>query len=76
MTFPLEAEATIRRRMLSICQDHARAVVEVVRELTLMIDNIADEKPRKAKEHYESMLKQLQSSRKIKLQGHLRLLKT
>ena len=66
VTFPLEAEATIRRRMLNICQDHARAVVDVVRELTLMIDNIAEDKPRKAKEHYENMLKLLVSANKLK----------
>ena len=66
MTFPLEAEATIRRRMLNICQDHARSVVDVVRELTLMIDSIADDKPKKAKEHYESMVKLLESGAKLK----------
>jgi uncharacterized protein Yka (UPF0111/DUF47 family) len=66
MTFPLEAEATIRRRMLNICQDHARSVVDVVRELTLMIDSIADDKPKKAKEHYENMVKLLESGAKLK----------
>ena len=66
MTFPLEAEATIRRRMLNICQDHARSVVDVVRELTLMIDSIADDKPKKAKEHYENMVKLLESGTKLK----------
>ncbi len=66
MTFPLEAEATIRRRMLSICQHHARSVVDVVRELTLMIDNIADDKPKKAKEHYDNMVKLLESGAKLK----------
>jgi uncharacterized protein Yka (UPF0111/DUF47 family) len=52
--------------MLNICQDHARAVVDVVRELTLMIDNIAEEKHRKAREHYENMLKLLQLAKKLK----------
>jgi uncharacterized protein Yka (UPF0111/DUF47 family) len=66
MTFPLEAEATIRRRMLNICQDHARSVVDVVRELTLMIDNISEDKPKKAKEHYENMVKLLESGAKLK----------
>jgi uncharacterized protein Yka (UPF0111/DUF47 family) len=66
MTFPLEAEATIRRRMLNICQDHARSVVDVVRELTLMIDSIADDKPKKAKEHYDNMVKLLESGAKLK----------
>lgn len=66
MTFPLEAEATIRRRMLNICQDHARAVVDIVRELTLMIDSIAEEKPKKVKEHYENMLKLVESGNKLK----------
>jgi uncharacterized protein Yka (UPF0111/DUF47 family) len=66
VTFPLEAEATIRRRMLNICQDHARAVVDIVRELTLMIDSIAEEKPKKVKEHYENMLKLVESGSKLK----------
>jgi uncharacterized protein Yka (UPF0111/DUF47 family) len=66
VTFPLEAEATIRRRMLNICQDHARAVVDIVRELTLMIDSIAEEKPKKVKEHYENMLKLVESGNKLK----------
>ncbi len=66
VTFPLEAEANIRRRMLNICQDHARSVVDVVRELTLMIDSIAEDKPKKVKEHYENMLKLLESVSKLK----------
>ena len=52
--------------MLNICQDHARSVVDVVRELTLMIDSIADDKPKKAKEHYENMVKLLESGAKLK----------
>jgi len=66
VTFPLEAEATIRRRMLTICQDHARAVVDVVRELTMMIDSIAEEKAKNAREHYENMLKLLETTNKLK----------
>ena len=66
VTFPLEAEANIRRRMLNICQDHARSVVDVIRELTLMIDSIAEDKPKKVKEHYENMLKLLESVSKLK----------
>ena len=52
--------------MLNICQDHARAVVDVVRELTLMIDSIAEDKQRKSKEHYEKMLKLLETASKLK----------
>ncbi len=52
--------------MLTICQDHARAVVDVVRELTMMIDSIAEEKAKNAREHYENMLKLLETTNKLK----------
>ena len=62
MTFPLEAEATVRRRMLNICQDHARAVVDVVRQLALMLDSIINSDPNEARRHYKHMLKLLEST--------------
>ncbi len=33
MTFPVETEATIRRRILDICREQTRNVVEITREL-------------------------------------------
>jgi len=57
MTFPIETEANIRRRMLDLCQVHARNVVEIARQLALLLDNIADKEPKLAKENYSNILK-------------------
>lgn len=43
--------------MLDICQDHARSVVEAMRELALMVDSILENKPKSLKEHYANMTK-------------------
>ncbi len=57
MTFPVETEATIRRRILDICREQTRNVVEITRELALMTDSVGDGKGRDAKDHYGNMLK-------------------
>ena len=66
MTFPIETEANIRRRMLDLCQVHARNVVEITRQLALMIDNVTEKKPKLAKENYASILKALEENEKNK----------
>lgn len=66
MTFPIETEANIRRRMLDLCQIHARNVVEITRQLVVLIDNIADKKPKLAKETYEKILTTLGENEKNK----------
>jgi uncharacterized protein Yka (UPF0111/DUF47 family) len=66
VTFPIETEANIRRRMLDLCQTHARNVVEIARQLVVLIDNIAEKKPKLAKENYESILKSLEENDKNK----------
>ncbi|MGA2971452.1 MAG: DUF47 family protein [Candidatus Bathyarchaeia archaeon] len=66
MTFPIENEANIRRRMLELCQVHARNVVEITRQLVVLLDNLADKKPKLAKENYENILKTLQENEKNK----------
>lgn len=66
MTFPIETEANIRRRMLDLCQIHARNAVEITRQLALMIDNVAEKKPKLAKENYASILKALEENEKNK----------
>lgn len=66
MTFPIENEANIRRRMLELCQAHARNVVEITRQLVVLLDNLADKKPKLAKENYENMLKTLVENEKNK----------
>lgn len=66
MTFPIENEANIRRRMLDLCQAHARNVVEITRQLVLLLDNLADKKPKLAKENYASIVKAIQENEKNK----------
>ena len=66
MTFPMETEANIRRRMLDLCQTHARNVVEITRQVVVLLDNIADKKPKLAKENYENIVKTLQENEKNK----------
>lgn len=66
MTFPLETEAAIRRRMYEICQEHARNTVEITRELVLMIDGVAEGKQKSTREHYQAMLKLLDEFDKTK----------
>jgi len=57
LTFPVETEATIRRRILDICREQTRNVVEITRELALMTDSVGDGKTKDAKDHYGNMLK-------------------
>jgi len=57
VTFPVETEATIRRRILDICREQTRNVVEITRELALMTDSVGDSKTKDAKDHYGNMLK-------------------
>ena len=59
MTFPVETEANIRRRILDICREQTRNVVEITRELALMTDTVSDGKAKDAKEHYQNMSKLL-----------------
>ncbi len=66
MTFPIETEANIRRRMLDLCQTHARNVVEITRQLVVLLDNLAEKKPKLAKENYQNILKTLEENEKNK----------
>src|SRR6266487_4246633 len=57
LTFPVETEASIRRRILDICRDQTRNVVEITRELALMTDSVGEGKGKDAKDHYQNMVK-------------------
>ena len=59
MTFPVETEANIRRRILDICREQTRNIVDITRELALMTDNVSDVRAKDAKEHYQNMSKLL-----------------
>jgi uncharacterized protein Yka (UPF0111/DUF47 family) len=52
--------------MLDLCQAHARNVVEVTRQLVVLMDNICERKTKLAKENYETMLKTLEENEKNK----------
>jgi uncharacterized protein Yka (UPF0111/DUF47 family) len=52
--------------MLDLCQTHARNVVEITRQLVVLLDNIAEKKPKLAKENYQSILKALEENEKNK----------
>jgi len=66
VSLPLETEATARRRILNLCQDNARILVEVVRKLALMIDSIADKQNENAKRQYKEMLGTVEQSGKMR----------
>jgi len=66
MTFPIQTEATIKRRILEVCQSRARTIVDIVRELALMVDSVAEKKPRATKTHYEGMLKLIADNDKLR----------
>jgi uncharacterized protein len=66
MTFPMETEANIKRRMLDLCQTHARNVVEITRQLALLVDNVAEGKMKPAKENYQNMIKSIEENEKNK----------
>jgi hypothetical protein len=66
MTFPMETEANIRRRMLELCQTHARNVVEIARQLALLVDNVAEGKAKLARENYQNIAKSIEENEKNK----------
>jgi len=66
MTFPMETEANIKRRMLDLCQTHARNVVEITRQLALLVDNVAEGKAKLAKENYQNITKSIEENEKNK----------
>ncbi|MGQ9542707.1 MAG: DUF47 domain-containing protein [Candidatus Bathyarchaeia archaeon] len=66
LTFPLETEATARRRILNICQDNARILVEIVRKLVQMIDSLAAGDDGKVNDQYKEILAIREQSNKLK----------
>ena len=66
MTFPMETEANIKRRMLDLCQTHARNVVEITRQLALLVDNVAAGKTKLARENLQNIAKSIEENEKNK----------
>jgi uncharacterized protein Yka (UPF0111/DUF47 family) len=52
--------------MLDLCQTHARNIVEITRQVVVLMDNVAENKPRLAKENYQAILKTLEENEKNK----------
>jgi uncharacterized protein Yka (UPF0111/DUF47 family) len=65
--FPTETEATVRRRILQICQEYARLIVDIVRELFQIIDEASMDKMSKARIHNGNLYSLLEESRGVKL---------
>jgi len=52
--------------MLDLCQVHARNIVEITRQLVVLLDNMAENKPKLAKDNYANMLKVLEENERNK----------
>jgi len=52
--------------MLSICNDHGRKIVDITRELALMLDSLTEGEEKKARTHYDQMLKMIDEADKLK----------
>jgi len=52
--------------MLELCQSHARNVVEITRQVVVLMDNLAEKQQKSAKENYDSILKSLEENEKNK----------
>ncbi len=57
MVFPVETEERVKRRALSICQDHLRKVLEVARKVTQMVDSFAKGNRESAQQFFTEILK-------------------
>jgi predicted phosphate transport protein (TIGR00153 family) len=57
MVFPVESEERVRRRALSISQDHLRKVLEVARKLMQLVDSFVKEDKKSARDQFSEILK-------------------
>ncbi|MEM2576448.1 MAG: DUF47 family protein [Candidatus Bathyarchaeia archaeon] len=64
LVLPMENEAAVKRRILNLCQDYMRLILEIIRELSLIVDCIA--KNGEVRSHYEKMQKLIEDSIKLK----------
>jgi len=67
VVFHTETEATVRRRILQICQEYARLIVDIVRELFQIIDEASMDKMSKARIHNGNLYSLLEESKGVKL---------
>jgi len=57
MVFPVETEERVKRRALSVCQDHLRRVLEVCRKISQMVDSFVKEDKSSARELFADIRK-------------------
>ena len=57
MVFPVETEERVKRRSLSVCQDHLRRVLEVCRKISQMVDSFVKEDKSSARELFADIRK-------------------
>jgi len=55
--FPVETEERVKRRALSVCQDHLRSVLEVSRKISQMVDSFVKEDKSSAQELFADIRK-------------------
>jgi uncharacterized protein Yka (UPF0111/DUF47 family) len=65
LVFPIESEEAVKRRILNLCQDYARSILDVIRELNLIVDCVINGEG-EAKEHYEKMLNLIDEANKLR----------
>ncbi|MDH5438168.1 MAG: DUF47 family protein [Candidatus Bathyarchaeota archaeon] len=58
MVFPMETEQRVKRRALSVCQDHLRKVLETTRKVPQMMDSFVRE-DKKSAQHLLTEIKEL-----------------
>ncbi len=56
MVFPTETEHRVKRRALSVCQDHLRKVVDISRKIATLVDYFAREDKVSSKQLYAEIL--------------------
>lgn len=57
MVLPVETEERVKRRALSVCQDHLRKVLEITRKVPQMVDCFADDDQESAKQVFTEITK-------------------
>lgn len=57
MIFPAETEERVKRRALSICQDHLRKVVEITRKVAQLVDDFVNGNKSTVKQLYTEIRK-------------------
>ncbi|MEM3737626.1 MAG: DUF47 family protein [Candidatus Bathyarchaeia archaeon] len=66
MTLPLESAEQTRRRLLEVCQEHMRKVLETFREVCLMISAYGDRNDPLVVQHYKNVSKCEEEASEIK----------